>query len=164
TAHFHRLALALPALPPSHVSLLAELAFSFLVPARAALLLLLGPALSLLAGKLLFLRLALLLLFPGPPLLHLARLAQPFLLLRALGFLVLLAAFLLALGEGLEIGEQSIGKLVAPGGRLRPRRRSFRWTPGLLLFALLGAAGALLALLARAGHFFARPALRLFAP
>src|SRR5438477_504882 len=132
------------------VFLLAELAFSFLVLAREALLLLLGPALSLLARKLLFLRLALLLLFPGSPLLHLARLAQPFLLLRALGFLVLLAAFLLALVEGLEIGEQRIGKLVAPGGRLRPRRRRFRRTLGLLLLALLGAAGALIALLARA--------------
>src|SRR5213076_1492000 len=57
------------------------------------------PALLLLARKLLFLRLALLLLFPGPALLHLARLAQPFLFRRALGFLVLLAAFLLALVE-----------------------------------------------------------------
>src|SRR5439155_1440889 len=83
---------------------------------------------------------------PGPALLHLARLAQPFLFLRALGFLVLLAALLLALVEGLEIGEQRIGKLVAPGGRLRPRRwrRRFRRTLGLVL-ALLGAAGALVA-------------------
>src|SRR5438309_931586 len=102
--------------------------------------------------RLLVLGLAPLLLFPGPPLRH-------------LGFLVLLAAFLLALVEGLEIGEQGIGKLVAPGGRLRPRRwrRRFRRTLGLLLLALLRATGTLIGLQARAAHFFPRPALGLFA-
>src|SRR5207302_2060965 len=105
------------------------------------------------------------LLFPGPQLLQLARPAQPFLVLRALGFLVLLAALLLALVEGVEIGEQRIGKLVAAGGRLRPRgwRRRLRGGLGLLVLALLGAARTLVGLHARARDFFARPVLGLFA-
>src|SRR2546425_1105172 len=111
------------------------------------------------------LRLALLLLFPGPQLLHLARHAQSSLLLHALGFLVLLAVFLLAPVKGVEIGEQRIGKLVVAGGRLRPRwwRRRFRSGLGLLLFALLGAAGTFIGLQARAAHFFPRAALGRFA-